>query len=502
MTVNMTAKRKIFPLKTALMTCGVLSSLFLSGCSASAIKYSGYMAEGFTDSLLRPSAAPLQSQEPLSIEQVRVRALTHNSEYARSQAQLLETVRKAGVRGKELLPTAYANSYGTWRNNTSASVGEKVNETNSDAAREFYTAQDQGVAISNYTASWDLLELGLSSFKSNRRKINAYSEGEQNTYMCNKLIVDVENAYWRAVAFEQAEAKSEWLKGRIEYALELSKTRAQENPDTVLQELMFQREIIDINRWYQSLYRSLLSSKPDLARLMNLPAGAQFDLQSTELPYDLGELAGQDALSLISTAYRNRPEIRKSRYVADLTALKNKEDLWRLLPAMRLFVGGNNDTNSFLLNQDFVSAGASLSWDLMRLGQIPSLRRKGALSFEHDQLQTQVMASAIMGQVMIAREQIQKLTYDVSLASTARSVQDDITSRFKESVKQETQAETYLVKEQLMRELVTLRQQMAQADLHTANARLQQSVGLVPLCQAPEPMNYAAPIFAPEYTRS
>ena len=135
------------------------------------------MAEGFTDSLLRPSAAPLQSQEPLSIEQVRVRALTHNSEYARSQAQLLETVRKAGVRGKELLPTAYANSYGTWRNNTSASVGEKVNETNSDAAREFYTAQDQGVAISNYTASWDLLELGLSSFKSNRRKINAIMQG-------------------------------------------------------------------------------------------------------------------------------------------------------------------------------------------------------------------------------------------------------------------------------------------------------------------------------------
>ena len=71
--------------------------------------------------------------------------------------------------------------------------------------KDFYTAQDQAIAISNFTASWDLLEIGLSGFKANRRAINAYSGGEQNQYLCNKLVVDVENAYWRAVAFEQAE---------------------------------------------------------------------------------------------------------------------------------------------------------------------------------------------------------------------------------------------------------------------------------------------------------
>jgi len=267
---------------------------------------------------------------------------------------------------------------------------------------DFYTAQDQAIAISNFTASWDLLEIGLSGFKANRRAVNAFSQGEQNQYLCNKLIVDVENAYWRAVAFEQAEKKSEWLKSRVNYALTLSQQRAEENPKTKLQELMFQRELIDINRWYQSLHRSLVYAKPELARLMNLPADTEFNLKSKRLPSDLGTLGKQDAVSLIAAAYKN---------------------------------------------------------------------------------QTEILASAIMAQVMIAHEQMHKLDYDLTLAWKALSVQGEITDDLNADVASGKKPETYLIKEELMRELSFIREQIARAELHTAKARLQQSVGRVPTCQ-------------------
>ncbi len=481
----MTIECKNISFKTALIGFGLISSLTLGGCSTAAVKYDSTNVGGYTDSTLRPQAAPLEIDTPLNIDQVRTRTLAHNSEYARSQTQLLETVRKAGMRGKDFLPQAYANSYGTWRSNASASVGKKVDDTSGTMPKDFYTAQDQASANSSFTTSWDLLEIGLSGFKANRRSINAYSQGEQNQYLCNKMMVDVENAYWRAVAFEQAEKKSAWLKSRVTYALDLSQQRADQNPETKLQELMFQRELIDINRWYQSLYRSLISAKPELARLMNLPAGTNFDLQSTRLPSDLGALGKEDALGLITTAYQNRPEIRQALYKTDLTKLKNKEDLWRHLPAMRFFLGANHNTNSFVLNQDFSSAGLNLSWDLLRLGQIGQTKRNGKIALAEEQRQTEILASAIMAQVMIAREQMHKLEYDLTLAWKALSIQGQITDDLIADVKSGEKPETYLVKEELMRELSFIREQMSRAELHTAKARLEQSIGIVPTCQTP-----------------
>ena len=481
----MTLKLKKTAFKSALMTCCAISAAALSGCATTTIKYDTNNLGSITDNSLRSQAVPMDVSAPLGIDQVRARTLAHNSEYARAQTKLVETVRKAGMRGKDLLPQAYASANGTWRSNASASVGVKVNDTSGAMPQDFYTAQDQAIAISNFTTSWDLLEIGLSGYKANRRAINAYAEGEQNQYLCNKLMVDVENAYWRAVAFEQADKKSDWLKGRVAYALTLSQQRAEQTPETKLSELMFQRELIDINRWYQSLYRSLLSAKPELARLMNLPAGTEFDLQSTRLPSDLGEMGKQDALTLITTAYKNRPEIRQALYKADLTKLKNEEDLWRHIPAMRLFLGGSGNSNSFVLNQSFASAGVSLSWDLMRMGQIGETKRSGKLALAEDNRQTEILAGAIMAQVMIAREQMHKLDYDLSLAWKALSIQGEITDDLNADVTSGKKPETYLVKEELMRELSFIREQMARAELHTAKARLSQSIGIVKTCKAP-----------------
>ena len=151
-------------------------------------------------------------------------------------------------------------------------------------------------------------------------------------------------------------------------------------------------------------------------------------------------------------------------------------------------MGGNNNSNSFVLNSNFASAGASLSWDLLRVGQIGETKRAGKIALSENQRQTEILASAIMAQVMIAREQMHKLDYDLTLAWKALSVQSEITDDLNADVASGEKPETYLVKEELMRELSFIREQMARAELHTAKARLQQSVGLVPTCQAPTPL--------------
>jgi hypothetical protein len=133
-----------------------------------------------------------------------------------------------------------------------------------------------------------------------------------------------------------------------------------------------------------------------------------------------------------------------------------------------------------------------LSWDLLRLGQIGETKRNGKIALAEQERQTEILASAVMAQVMIAREQMHKLDYDLTLAWKALSVQGEITQDLNADVTSGKQPETYLVKEELMRELSYIREQMARAELHTAKARLEQSIGIVPTCQTPTQMQASA----------
>ena len=79
------------------------------------------------------------------------------------------------------------------------------------------------------------------------------------------------------------------------------------------------------------------------------------------------------------------------------------------------------------------------------------------------------------------------LDYDLMLAWKALSVQGEITDDLSTDVAAGDKPETYLVKEELMRELSFIREQIARAELHTAKARLEQSIGVVPNCQSSPP---------------
>jgi len=215
---------------------------------------------------------------------------------------------------------------------------------------------------------------------------------------------------------------------------------------------------------------------------MNVPAGTKFTLYDQSLPDDLSELTAKNLPSLVELAYKNRPEIRQALYARDAQELKNKQDVLRHLPAMKLFLGASSDSNSFLLNDNFTTAGVNLSWDLMRLTQIGKTKSNGKKQIRDRQYETELLATAVFAQVMIAQDQVKKLDYDLSLAWKAQSVQAQITKAMDSDVKDEKKPETYLVKEELMRELSVLREQQARAEYNAANARLKQSVGKVSTC--------------------
>lgn len=477
--INMSTKSA----KTLLLA----GAAMLGACATNPVQYNSDNMKSVAQTLLETPELPAGfAEKPLSLEEARAMAMTRNQAYQLKVDRLLFEINQKGASAKSLMPQIYANSFGHWRNNTNASVGVKVDEINSAMPEDFYTAQDRSYANSNLTLSWNLLDVGLMGYKKSISEVDGYDAVETSRLGCHQLMVDVERAYWRKAAYSRAIAKRDWLNNRIDYALEQSGEHIRNNPDDRMSELMFQRELIDIKRWYESMYRTLASANSDLAKLINVPHGTEFAV-AHNVPRSRGEFgstSGTDIQAMFLTAFENRPELRQALYSRDKTEIQSKEAMLRHLPALGLFVSGNQDSNSFALNQDFMSAGLNLSWDVLNLTKIGDTKAKGKFRETLSEANIKVVAGTIMAQTVLAFEEVKNLEHEMDLAWKAKDVQVQITDRMSDDVASGEGRETYQIKEELLRELSILREDISKAELSAADARFQQSLGTMKACQA------------------
>lgn len=457
----------------------------ITACATAPTQYTQTHMDEKAQMLLATQSAPAGFGEaPLDLEGAREMALTRNQSYRQKVDRMLFKL-NSDTQAQSLMPQVYANSFGRWRNNTNASVGVKVDDIGADMPEDFYTAQDQSYTNSNLTLSWNLLDVSLSSHRKSIGQIDGFDAVEASRLGCHQLMVDVERAYWRKVAFDKASEKREWLNERIDYALELSDQHIEDDSESRLIELMFQRELIDIKRWYESMYRTLASAESDLSRLINVPHGTKFIVDPAgSNSNEFGSALSQPIGDLFNLALKKRPELRRAYYTLDKIDLENEQQLLRLLPGLNLFVSGNKDSNSFALNQDFLAAGVNLSWDVLNLLNIDETRKTGKAKLNLEEQELSVVASAIMAQVMLAKAEVENLEHEMSLAWKAKDIQANITSKIASDVDANASKETYLVKEELLRELSILREEISRAELKAANARLSQSLGTMESCQA------------------
>lgn len=463
----------------------VASVFTLAACAVTPVQYNSENIAPIASDLV--NSAPLPSDfetKPLTLEDARKMAATRNVAYRQRVNRMMVQLQGENAQIKNMLPQIYTKSFGRWRNNTNASVGVRVDDLGSVMPEEFYTAQDQSLANSNVTLTWNLLDLALHSHNKAGADIKGFDLIENNRAGCHQLMVDVERAYWRKAAFDRASKKRDWLNSRIEYGLQLSSEEASKDEEKELTEWMYQRELIDIKRWYESMYRGLASADSDLKKLINVPQGTELIIDATAPPAgdEFGSTLGGSLNTQFIFAFENRPEIRRHLYTIDQTKLNNEKDVLRRLPGLSLFMSANNDTNSFALNQDFLLAGVSLSWDVMGLVNMGKAKRQGKARLAIEEAELDVIATTIMAQVALANEDVKNLKEEMKLAWKAKDVQAGITQKLRDDVIAGKNREIYLIKEELLLEMSILREDIATAELRAAEARLAQSLGVMTVC--------------------
>ena len=463
---------------TKLLSVAAFSTL-LAGCST--VEFTDHDVFKSSDHLqgLAKSQPPLEG--PLTLDEALARSFVYNVSYKIKRQKAFAALASAGATMEDYLPRASAYVNQTNRSNQQASVGQRVDSMGAPLSDDFFTASDQSTTVSAITASWNLIDFGLTYFESEKRKRYAQNEYQSSLIQCSALASDVVSTYWKARAYERALEKNEWLRWRIETGLELSRKMAEASPEKQTKALLFQRELIALYRWYDSIFIAVAPSKAQLAALLNLPTGTEFKVDTDLNVSFLPELS-TDPVELVKTALINRPEINQRLLLEEVGRISNRQDILRLFPSLSVVFGANTDSNSFLLNNSFTSIGASLSWNLYEIARLPNTLKRQQDGLDVTNLETQLIANAVASQVAMAVTEFEKRSMSLTYAWRANTIQAEIVDRKRAEFDRGETPETFLIKEELLRELAILRRDLDEAGHQESRIRVLNALGQGPNC--------------------
>ncbi len=440
----------------------------------------------FTNSENAVTAAHLRQsmsagQEPIEgsidLYEAMARALKYNLDHRVAMMEYDLAQRDYDLSKYDMLPQIVANGGYYGRNNEAGS--SSLSLLSGRQSLEPSTSTERSVFNADLTASWNILDFGISKIRSEQLGDETLIYQERRRKAIIQLMEDVHRAYWRAVSAQRLGQRLQVLEKDVQKAFDASRTLYTGRRTAPMPALSYQRELNDITSQAQKMQRELGMAKIELAALMNLPTGAQFTLHMPSRLAAPGRIIMPFG-EMIDVALRNRPEVRESSYAIRIGEGEVRKAALEALPGLQLYGGLNASTNDFLFNNDWVSYGAKASWNLMKVFETPTRKRRANAKLELEKQRAMAAAMAVMTQVSIARARYDSLMKEYSTASRGTMVQNDILNQITAMSKARSASNQTLVREQMNAIISEAKRDAAHAELQEASANIYTSMGYDP----------------------
>jgi outer membrane protein TolC len=330
--------------------------------------------------------------------------------------------------------------------------------------------------------SWNLLDLGLSKIRAEQAADEVLVAREKRRKIINRVIEDVRTAYWRAVSADSLIAGLRKLEGRAQKALKSSASLQKDGQTSPLTALTYQRELVEIQQRIQRMQKNLSLAKIQLAALMNLPPDQQFTVAqpvrsatSTEL-----EMTGDE---MVYAALENRPEIRDIQYQLRINEKETKKALLELLPTANLLATANWNSDSLLVNGNWLGWGARATWNLLNVFKYPAQKRLIKATEETLDQRALAITMAIMTQVHVSRVRYIHAKKIYKTAAKHLEIQTGIVKQIRSSHAEGQASEQTLIREEMNTLASRSTADVAYADLQNAYANVYASMGIDPYAE-------------------
>ena len=348
-------------------------------------------------------------QEPvrgnITLDEAIARALKYN---LAQRVALMEQAMEDDLRNVarlDMLPKLAARAGLQTRDNVAGSSSQSV--TTGQQSLEASTSQDQTSHSGDLTMSWNVLDFGISYVNARMQANKTLAAEERRRKVVADITRQVRTAYWEAATAQRLKPEVTRALGEARQSLEYARQTERERLLAPVEALRFQKNMLEMVRQLEVVDSDLALAKSRLAALMNLPPASDFSLvvpdesslKTPKMSYSLGDL---ENVSMV-----RRPEIREESYQARNAVLETRRSLLRLLPGVSLFAGINGDSNSYLVNHGWASAGVQVSGNLLNVFAWSSVKHAGESAEALAETRRQAMRMAVLAQVNVAWQEYQ-----------------------------------------------------------------------------------------------
>jgi outer membrane protein TolC len=431
---------------------------------------------------------------PVSIYEAMARALRYNLDLQLELRKKALAARELELSRWEMLPRLVADL--GWNDRDEYQAASSISYLTGQESLEPSYSQEREIFTSSLGLTWNVLDFGLSYVRAKQNADRVLAAEEQKRKVAHRIAQDVTAAFWRAVSAERLLSSAEALEAKVGRALANSREAGERRLTSPLTALTYERELLSIRRELQRLQRELSFARLQLAALMNVRPGENFRLLLPSEHPDASRL-GMPLEVMEETAFLKRPEIRELAYEERININQAKAAILQLLPTLEIQVGREYNSNDLLVNNDWITYGARVSYGLIKAFALPRTLAKIEAEEEVLRAQRLALSMAVLTQVHVSKALLDNRVEEYETAASYRNTQELILEQVRASVEANSVGEQAVIREEMNTLVAHAKHDIAFAEVETAyaGALVAMGVDLLPRMQQEESLReFAAAI--------
>lgn len=425
--------------------------------------------------LIYVNQAPING--PVTMEEAVARSLKYNLDYRLKKMESALSLGLADYASYDMLPNLLATA--GYRTRSNFSGGTSIGILDGIESLRPSTSEEKSHNLAGAEFSWNVLDFGVSYYRA-RQQANQYLVAEERRRkVVQNLVQDVRAAYWRALGAQRLAAQTKDILERANLALARSREAETQRVISPAQALNYQRALLDAISFLNQRRLDLEFANRELAALMNVEPGINFvvaEAVEAKLPAPPNDVRKLEDMALLQ-----RPELREEDFKKRITADEARRQILGMLPGISLDAGVQYDSNNLLNSNSWSQGGVRISWNLLRLLALPTLKSTQEQQVRTDQARRMALSMAIMTQLRVGVERYRLAVEDFKLADTAAQVDKRLADYTRASVTAKLESELEAIRTQARAVLGNYQRANTYAAAQIAFGRLYNTLGFDPL---------------------
>jgi outer membrane protein TolC len=417
---------------------------------------------------------------PMTLDEAIGRAIQYNLKSKLAMMNSALAVEESKLVSYEALPAMTASAGYSHRNNYSASASTTFDNNKPTPLGDdptYSVSQTKERVTSSIGFSWNILDFGLSYIRAKQQSDKYLIAKEKERKVVQNITQEVRRAYYQAISAQELLERINAIISETNRAIADSKSAKELKFQSPMQALTYQRELYEILRTLSTLKKKLISAKTELSQLIGLKPGTKFELaQKIQKEYEIPHIP-YNIEQMEKIALLKRPELQESRYKVRITKQEITAARLSMLPRLNINSTMYFDDSDYLLNNDWHTYGANVSWNLFEVFFNAQKTDVAKHKVEIAKKQKIAIYMSVISQVHLAYINFYQAQHDYQIAKGYLDVADEIFNIIRTKNEQNMNSRLILIKEKLNYVLAVLRHSLAYAEMQNNYGKILLSMG-------------------------